>query len=695
MLSRKNLPWIEVTLVTLIMMLHVYAAFSDAYNLPNAWFTRDDAYYYFKVAQNITEGRGVSFDGLNPTNGFHPLWLALCIPVFALARFDLILPLRILLIASAALHASTVVLLFRLLRSALSTPVAVMAAAYWAFDLRLHYTFYEFGLESALALFALISFLYVMSRFDQDWRQHPPPSRRIVGLALVAAFMVFSRLDLIFVAVLAGAWIILRGRPARFLVPLDALVLGTSMLAAHALTSGFPAYFRNTQPALISTAVSVAVRCTLLLFLGQYRHPRTTTAGRWAGVSAAAALGGGLLGSAILLSLDAAHVIGGISRQALLVDGLLATGFLSIARYIAYGFSARTTGASPDAPRAPFAPPWHKLRVEALSYFGTLGGSVAIYMLANRLFFDTWLPISATIKRWWGAQVETIYDGPPRDLFAFFGAGPGSALNAWRPATDLIPLLAPKLRSLLPGTALREERYLLVIVAVLILALLLMLAQPGRTRRAVTQLGIIPLTAGAWLQILSYTALGYAGYKEWYWIPQSVLITIAAALLLQLATARVLRWRAPRYLMFGVAAAASMWMALNMSQTIYRKMPYGRYPIDIPYMDVLPFLESNTREGEIIGMTGGGNVGYFIRNRVIVNMDGLISSTDYFEALKARRAAAYLSGRGVRVVFVNPGLLALAPYGGQFDGYLERYATYYGKALLWLWPELKYPESAT
>jgi len=104
-------------------------------------------------------GPGVSFDGLNPTNGFHPLWLALCIPVFALARFDLILPLRILLIASAGLHASTVVLLFRLLRSALSTPVAVMAAAYWAFDPRLHYTFYEFGLESALALFALVSFL--------------------------------------------------------------------------------------------------------------------------------------------------------------------------------------------------------------------------------------------------------------------------------------------------------------------------------------------------------------------------------------------------------------------------------------------------------------------------------------------------------------------------------------------------------
>jgi len=98
---------------------------------------------------------------------------------------------------------------------------------------------------------------------------------------------------------------------------------------------------------------------------------------------------GGLLSSAILLSSDAAHVTGGISRQALLVDGLLATVFLSVARYIAYGFSGRAAAASPDAPPATFAPPWPKLRIEALSYFGTLGGSVAIYMLANRFFFGT------------------------------------------------------------------------------------------------------------------------------------------------------------------------------------------------------------------------------------------------------------------------------------------------------------------
>ena len=80
------------------MSISLYAALSDAQNLSWRWFTRDDAYYYFKVAQNISEGHGSTFDGIDLTNGYHPLWMLVCIPIFALARFDLILPLRVLLL---------------------------------------------------------------------------------------------------------------------------------------------------------------------------------------------------------------------------------------------------------------------------------------------------------------------------------------------------------------------------------------------------------------------------------------------------------------------------------------------------------------------------------------------------------------------------------------------------------------------
>jgi hypothetical protein len=59
----------------------------------------DDACYYFLIARNVVGGRGISVDGIVPTNGFHPLWaIALLLP-FALASGDLAVHLGLTLAA--------------------------------------------------------------------------------------------------------------------------------------------------------------------------------------------------------------------------------------------------------------------------------------------------------------------------------------------------------------------------------------------------------------------------------------------------------------------------------------------------------------------------------------------------------------------------------------------------------------------
>jgi hypothetical protein len=107
-------------------------------------------------------------------------------------------------------------------------------------------------------------------------------------------------------------------------------------------------------------------------------------------------------------------------------------------------------------------------------------------------------------------------------------------------------------------------------------------------------------------------------------------------------------------------------------------------------MDVLQYLETNTEPGNIIGMTGGGNVGYFIHDRTIINMDGLINSNEYFHILQNGEAPTYLRERGMTRVFANAQLLALPPYYGQYAPYLERYSNYGGKGLFYLLEEPKY-----
>ena len=102
--------WLEYGLILIFLVAGIFIAFGNEYSVLN-WFQTDDAFYYFKVAQNIVEGKGSTFDGINLTNGYHPLWLIVCLPVFVLARWDLVLPLRIIILISVSLGAISSVFL--------------------------------------------------------------------------------------------------------------------------------------------------------------------------------------------------------------------------------------------------------------------------------------------------------------------------------------------------------------------------------------------------------------------------------------------------------------------------------------------------------------------------------------------------------------------------------------------------------
>jgi hypothetical protein len=44
----------------------------------------DDSFYYFAIGRHLARGEGSTFDGINPTNGYHPLWMAVCTLPYAL-----------------------------------------------------------------------------------------------------------------------------------------------------------------------------------------------------------------------------------------------------------------------------------------------------------------------------------------------------------------------------------------------------------------------------------------------------------------------------------------------------------------------------------------------------------------------------------------------------------------------------------
>src|ERR1043165_6389471 len=189
---KRRFAWFEILLVIIVMGISLYAALSDSQNLAWRWFTRDDAYYYYKVAQNISEGHGSTFDGIDRTNGYHPLWMLICIPSFALARFDLILPLRILLLILSGLSVGTAILLYRLVGKIFTPALGAVTALFWVFSRDVLNSIYQPGVEAGIAAFFIVLLVYKLFQFETSWRKNNVSKKQIAILAVIAALTLFS-----------------------------------------------------------------------------------------------------------------------------------------------------------------------------------------------------------------------------------------------------------------------------------------------------------------------------------------------------------------------------------------------------------------------------------------------------------------------------------------------------------------------
>ncbi len=153
----------------------------------------DDAYYYLGVAKHVVAGDGFTFNGLDHTNGFHPLWLAALLPVEAVSagRSETVL---MVLVVQSALWILTVRELWLTGRSLGNPAIVLLAALPLAFFATANYRLAFNGMESGLVILFLAALLREVVRWT---RAEPRPLR--AGLLL--AGLSLARLDAVFVAV--------------------------------------------------------------------------------------------------------------------------------------------------------------------------------------------------------------------------------------------------------------------------------------------------------------------------------------------------------------------------------------------------------------------------------------------------------------------------------------------------------------
>ncbi|MGZ3417673.1 MAG: hypothetical protein ACXVEE_07395 [Polyangiales bacterium] len=148
------------------VLFGIVAAIALSLRLRNAWTSLealsrttlpDDAFYDFAIARNLSLGLPPSIDGVHPTNGYHPLWVALLTLVYrAFPANDLRTPVHVALTLGALFDIASLFFLHRIarrLRLGVGATLATLAFALAAGAI----VNATCGLETPLALLLLLA----------------------------------------------------------------------------------------------------------------------------------------------------------------------------------------------------------------------------------------------------------------------------------------------------------------------------------------------------------------------------------------------------------------------------------------------------------------------------------------------------------------------------------------------------------
>ena len=164
---------------------------------PLEWLLRyvlaDDTFYYLNIARNFAQGHGVSFDRLAETNGFHPLWMLIILPVYGLIE-DRTLAVHAVLTLNALTDTLSIYLLYKLLGEfgAGEFPRRLTCGLYAFAPALVSHVGPMNGLETALNLLLTLLYLLLYRRAAASGAWSVPAA---LGLGLASGLLFLARTD--------------------------------------------------------------------------------------------------------------------------------------------------------------------------------------------------------------------------------------------------------------------------------------------------------------------------------------------------------------------------------------------------------------------------------------------------------------------------------------------------------------------
>lgn len=637
------------------------------------WYNNDDGFFYFKVAQNIVAGKGVTFDGINPTNGFHPLWMLICIPVF-LIKNDLILPLRIVVGIFGILQFISAAALFDVLQKATNRWIGFFLTVSFILCWQVYSTTFTGGLESAL------SFMFMILTWRQAilLRENPLPAKRdYIFAGILAGMTILSRLDnFIFIGFLS-VWLLFKRRRDAAILLLDMLfalmlIVFTMVKLIGYRIHPYALFTFLTLAGLLGTGIAAFFAFGLYSLQPKWLKIKSVyLRGLAAGVIS------GIVPVLIVLFLARTGLLERYSRSVILT---VATGWAVYSATIRSWLADRLIIHSDEA-KYSAAEQWQLCKqwlASAWLYALPVVVLVGAYMVWSQVNFGTPMPVSGQIKQWWGSLGATVYGSPIQSLanlrrYIWGEDSPFQLLYAIFLSVVQSSQTPPYTTSIASW----------VIVAAIYALLAILPRQRAGFFAGMDSYGLFPLLLAAVYRVTYFYASGYVHMRSWYWTVETFFVFILLLIPLLSLIRSGLQYRAGKVISVIATGLAALAVVITISGSLFKPFPIGASDEDPgTYLIIPEIVESITPPGAVIGTPGGGSFSYFIKDRTVVNLDGLMNSKAYFQALRKGDTHSIMQAANIQYIYANGyTLLETQPYMKVFTGCVTEIAPVLKKQL--------------
>ena len=673
-MSKKINIAIQVILVVAALAGSIFASFTPANSLLR-WYNIDDAFYYYKVAQNVLAGHGFTFDGINLTNGFHPLWMVVCLGVFWLSRFNLLLPLRVLVLVSGLFNAATALVLYRWLSKHLHPEAAVVGAFIWALWPPIYNIVIVHGMESAISAFFLVLLFKTASDLFESSRSGRITPWQMAGAGLVGALTILSRLDNVFVVAMVGFFLLFKLKKIPTLLIYDMIVLALAVVVSWVLRLGVENIEINMYSIYPMLGVALLVKPIVYYFVGMYNNSNKYPVWNKLLRELSAAVINFLLMYLILSGLFQLGIMKMFSRSVTTFDAIISAFFVLCLRVV-FWKSKEENGESPFHHFSNWLKRcWKEILLNGIGYAAPIALLIGGYMGYSKLVFGTFTPVSGQIKTWWSTLPNTVYSHP-NTLISLMGLSPNGNYGPWWLLTSRINSAADFLMNLIGGKTDTSNSFVFIILffVFIFITLAILKANNNRLARKIFDLVLPAVFLGCLFQIAYYTTVGYQHTRTWYWVGEMLVLVILGSTLLDGIFNWVDRF-GKRLKLSPIIAGLILIVLCNLHIQLITSLAPMTVPPgqEVAYIAEVKEVESFTPEGSKIGMTGGGMVAYFISNRTVINLDGLINSAEYFHAMKTGTARDFLDAIPLNYVYAKEYVVEQSdPYSAILKNRLEK-----------------------